>query len=66
MPRMQTGGIVEFDEYNHPRQVGETIAADEACARYGLRLERRSVGADRSAPARSPLSVVDRKQDSAD
>ncbi len=40
IPRMQSGGIIAFDEYNHwPEMQGETRAADEVLRQYGLRLE---------------------------
>lgn len=38
--RMQTGGVIAFDEYNHwPEMQGETRAADEILRQHGLRLQ---------------------------
>lgn len=40
IPRMQPGGIIYFDSYNNPRQLGETRAADEILSQYGLVLQK--------------------------
>jgi len=41
LPCMQKGGIIAFDEYNHPMQ-GETKAADDVFRGYGLEVIRDS------------------------
>ena len=40
IPVMQPGGIIAFDQYNIAQQHGETRAADEILAEYGLQVMR--------------------------